>query len=175
MVIHDLHSDEDTQGFKILTKGLETIVEQDLAINYHPYYSNETSNLFYLLRNGRYKTGCYFVITEDDKYLGSAGWNLYQEEIVLCLTRAYFVPDVRHQYLMAQYLLPRIFEQTNQFNKFWITCNDYNKRIYDGLVKLHKGKSAGLYQGWPDVYKKFIPIGSMVVNNTVQYVAEYKR
>ncbi len=175
MVIYELTSDEDTEGFKILKKGLENIAEQDLAINYHPYYSNETSNIFYLLKNGRYNNGCYFVIAENEKYLGSAGWNLYQEDTVLCLTRAYFIPNVRHQYLMATHLLPKIFDQAKQYSKFWITCNDYNKRIYDGLVKLHEGKAAGLYSSWPDVYKKFIPIGSMVVNNTVQYVAEYKR
>lgn len=175
MDIYELHSDEDSPGYRILKQGLSNLPEQDLAVNYHPYFSNEPSNLFYLLKHGRYQTGCYFVIADNDSYLGSAGWNLYQDEIVLCLTRAYFIKNARHRYLMANLILPNILKQTSQYNRFWITCNDYNKRIYDGLVKLNQDGHAGLYDSWPKIYKKFKPIGSMVVNNTVQYVAEYKR
>ena len=175
MLIHELHNDRDCDGFRILKSGLENIAEHDLAINYHPFFSEDPANIFYLLKHGRYQTGCYFVLEQNGKYIGSAGWNLFQDDIVLCLTRAYFSKPARHRYYMAEYLLPKIFEQANQYSTFWITCNDYNKKIYDGLVQLHSGKRAGLYHSWPDVYKKFIPIGSKVVNNSVQYVAEYKR
>lgn len=175
MIIHELHSDVSCNGFKILKQGLEQIQEQDLAVNYHPYFSDDPANIFYLLKNGRYENGCYFVLEDGGKYIGSAGWNLYSDSIVLCLTRAYFLKEFRHRYYMAEYLLPKIFEQTQNFSTFWITCNDYNKRIYDGLIQLHNGKLAGLYDSWPDVYKKFVPIGTRVVNNSVQYVAEYKR
>lgn len=175
MVIYELQSDQECQGLTLLKQGLEKIQEQDLAINYHPHFSNDPANIFYLLKHGRYASGCYFVLEDQGQYIGSAGWNVYNDSIVLCLTRAYFVKEYRHRYYMAEYLLPKIFEQAHTYNTFWITCNDYNKKIYDGLVRLQQNKSSGMYNSWPDVYRKFVPIGSRIVNNSVQYVAEYKR
>lgn len=177
MVIHELHDDQETPGFVLLRQGLEQLPEQNLAINYHPHFAKDTANLFYLLNTGRYSlgSGCYFVLEKEGQYIGSAGWNVYSDSIVLCLTRAYFVKEHRHQYYMAEYLLPKIFEQTKMFNTFWITCNDYNKNIYDGLSRMQSGRSVGLYNSWPNIYKKFVPVGTRLVNNTPQYVAEYKR
>jgi hypothetical protein len=175
MVIHELHDDKECRGIDLLRHGLSNIPEQNLTVNYHPHYSDNPANLFYLLKSERYKSGCYYVLEEDGQYIGSAGWNTYNTDIVLCLTRAYFVKGLRHRYYMAEHLLPKIFEQASAYNTFWITCNDYNKNIYDGLVRMHSGKSAGIFNSWPSIYKKFVPVGSKVVNNSVQYVAEYKR
>jgi len=36
---------------------------------------------------------------------------------------------------------------------------------------MNQGKSIA----WPKDYKKFSPIGTKTVNNTLQYVAEYQR
>lgn len=158
----------------LLKHGLSTINDLDTVKNYHPDHSNTPGNLFYILAEGRYQNGNYFVMEEDGKYVGSAGWNPYGD-VALVLTRAFIPQAERRKYYMATHLLPIMFDQTTAFNKLWITCNDYNITIYDALVRLQNGKSAGLFASWPPIYKKFVPIGKKVVNYTEQYVAEYYR
>lgn len=175
MQIHSINDLSNKHVVSILEAGLENIPEQDLTANYHPFYRENFANLFYLLDNGRYLKGMYYVLEENGQYVGSAGWNHYKTNIALVLTRAYIVQKYRTQYLMAEHFLPRIFSETNSYKKLWITCNDYNRSIYDALVKLSTGQSAGIFNTWPEVYKKFKPIGSMLVNNIPQYIAECKR
>lgn len=174
----NLHSITDLSNkhiISVLEAGLAKISEQDLAQNYHPFYQNESSNLFYLLKQGRYQKGNYYVLEKDGMYVGSAGWNHYTDNTALVLTRAYIVPKYRTKNLMSEYFLPRIFSEASGYEKLWITCNDYNKSIYNGLVKLSKGQSAGWVNTWPEIYKNFKPIGSRLVNNTPQYIAEYQK
>ena len=158
----------------LLKHSLSTINDLDTVKNYHPDYSNTPGNLFYILAEGRYQNGNYFVMEEDGKYVGSAGWNPYGD-VALVLTRAFIPVAERRKYNMAQYLLPVIFEQTLDFKKLWITCNDYNFAIYQALTRLQDGKSAGLFSAWPPIYKKFVPVGKKTVYYTEQYVAEYIR
>lgn len=73
---------------------------------------------------------------------------------------------------MANCLLPLILEQTSSYDRLWITCNEYNRNIYTGLVRLSQGKSL---PHWKSDYKKFVPIGKRTVYYTEQYVAEYKK
>ena len=68
-----------------------------------------------------------------------------------------------------------MFKETMNFNKLWITCNDYNISIYHAISRLNEGKSAGLFDQWPIIYKNFKPIGKKIVNHTEQYVVEYNR
>jgi hypothetical protein len=172
MIIHAITDLSDTATVDFLKDGLskETVNLE----NYHPDFSDNPANLFYILKDGRFKDGNYFVMEEDGKYVGSAGWNPYGD-VALVLTRAFIPVAERRKYNMAHYLLPVIFEQTLNFKKLWITCNDYNFTIYQALTRLHEGKSAGLFSSWPEVYKNFVPIGKKTVNYTEQYVAEYKR
>jgi hypothetical protein len=142
-----------------------------LLTNYHPDYENSPGNLFYILKDGRYKIGNYFIMEEDGKYIGSAGWNPYND-VALVLTRAFVPEEFRGHFNMANYLLPAMFKETTDFNKLWITCNDYNITIYQALTRLSQGK---LSIPWPDIYKNFTPIGKRTVYYTEQYVAEYKR
>lgn len=171
MIIHSINNLSNSNVINFLKHGLEEAVGLE---NYHPDFSNNSANLFYVLKEGRYKQGNYFVMEQDGKYVGSAGWNPY-DEIALILTRAYIPASERRKYNMAHYLLPLIFEQTTNFEKLWITCNDHNFAIYQALTRLHDGKSAGLFSAWPPIYKKFVPVGKKTVNYTEQYVAEYIR
>jgi len=68
-----------------------------------------------------------------------------------------------------------MFNETHNYKKLWITCNDYNISIYNAITRLNNGKSAGLFDQWPSIYKNFKPIGKKVVNSVEQYVLEYKR
>lgn len=172
MIIHSIKDLSDTAIVNFLKAGLSK--ETTNLENYHPDFSDNPANLFYILKDGRFKNGNYFVMEEDGKYAGSAGWNPYGD-VALVLTRAFIPLAERRKYNMAHYLLPVIFEQTVNFEKLWITCNEYNFTIYQALTRLQEGKSAGLFSAWPDIYKKFVPIGKKVVNYTEQYIAEYSR
>lgn len=171
MIVHAINDLSNRSVVDFLKLGLE---EAEGLENYHPDFSNNPANLFYILKEGRYKHGNYFVMEEDGKYVGSAGWNPYGE-VALVLTRAFIPASERRKYNMATHLLPIMFDQTTAYEKLWITCNDHNITIYDALTRLQDGKSAGLFAAWPLIYKKFVPIGKKVVNYTEQYVAEYQK
>jgi hypothetical protein len=112
-------------------------------------------------------------VLEDDngQYVGSAGWSQFTDEISLALVRAYTIPRYRAHFLLGNHILPSILEETENYKKVWLTFNEYNKKIYDVISLMNRGKSIA----WPKDYKKFSPIGTKTVNNTLQYVAEYQR
>jgi hypothetical protein len=174
MKVHAIRDLSNEYVVNLLKDNLKTITRPELIQNYHPDYSTNPSNLFYILNDGRYEIGNYFVMEEDGKYIGSAGWNDY-EDVALLFTRAYILPEHRRKYLLAKYLMPLMFKETEPYDKVWITCNEYNMSIYRGLERLQLDKPAGLFDQWPEIYKKFTPIGIKTIYNTDQYVAEYRR
>lgn len=175
MQIHTINDLSNADAVNILTKGLNNIPEHDLAINYHPQCANNPANLFYILKNNRYKTGNYYILENNGNYIGSAGWNNYTDDIALILTRLYINKEYRTKNFISKYFLPKILEETQTYKKLWITCNDYNKSLYNAFVMLSEGRTVGHSYQWPEVFKIFKPIGSHVVNNVPQYVAEYER
>ena len=175
MIVHQIKDLSNSWVIKLLESGLSKITDERLIKNYHPDYKDQNSNLFFLLNSGRYNNGYYFVIEDDGKYVGSSGWNWYEDDIALLLTRCYMDKSYRFNYLMAEYFMPQMFEQTKQYNRLWITVNGYNKIIYDGLSRMYEGKKVGLFKPWPEIYSRFKPIGIKTVNYTEQYVVEYKR
>jgi hypothetical protein len=161
----------------LLKHSLSEINDPAIIKNYHPDYSNTPGNLFYILSNGRYQSGTYYVVEEGGKYVCSAGWNRYCEdhETALLLTRAYIPNSHRSNYLLSKYLLQLMIGATVQYKKVWITCNEHNRSIYRAFERLHLGNSAGLFNQWPDIYKKFKPIGVKTIYSTQQYVVEYEK
>jgi hypothetical protein len=179
MIIHSVHSlTNNKQAVNLLTSALEQITDNTIIKNYHPDYSNVPGNLFYILEEGRYREdfGKYSVIEEDGEFICSAGWNEYELDtnVALMITRAYVNPKHRTKYYMGHYILPAAIEETSKYDKRWITCNDYNDSIYQWFVRSASGKTSGLFNNWPAIYKKFKPIGKKEVYYTEQYVAEYK-
>jgi hypothetical protein len=174
MEIHAIQDLSNNYVTNLLKNNLKEITKPELIQNYHPDYSETPGNLFNILANGRYDIGNYFVMEEDGKYAGSAGWNEF-EDVVLLFTRAYIPPEKRRNYFLAKHLMPLMLKETRFYDKVWITCNEYNRSIYHGLEKLQAGQPAGLFDQWPEIYKKFVPIGVQKIYNTNQYVAEYRR
>lgn len=174
MKIHTIQDLSDNYVVGLLKDSLKNITKPELVKNYHPDYSDTPGNLFYILGHGRYDIGNYFVMEEDGKYAGSAGWNEF-EDVVLLFTRAYIPVEYRRQYFLATHLMPLMLHETRFYDKVWITCNEYNKSIYHGLERLQAGQPAGLFDQWPEIYKKFVPIGIKQIYNTNQYVAEYHK
>jgi hypothetical protein len=86
-----------------------------------------------------------------------------------------YVPKkFRTNFMIGEHILPIVMNETVNYQRTWVTLNSYNKPMYNAISRMHLGKSSSLTP-WPDIYRKFKPIGQHVVNNTLQYVAEYER
>ncbi len=173
--IYQINDLNDQHVINILQKGIrpDMFKTPDIAKNYLYDHRDLSSNLFYILNNGRYLKGTYFVITDpNDVFLAAAGWNHYTDNIALALTRMIVDPKVRSQYIIGNEIMPMILEQTKNYKKVWITANDYNKTIYTWFERSYQNKSTSIANQWPEVYKKFKPVGQREVNHTLQWVVE---
>ena len=175
MIVHQINDLSNQHVVNLLKEGLTRVDNDNLIKNYHPDYTDYNGNLFYVLNKGRYLKGTYYVLEEDGKYVGSAGWNEYTKDIALLLTRTYLVPEQRQQRLLSTYILKDMINSALNYDKLWITCNGYNMGIYNGFVRLAENKSAGLKNSWPKIFAKFKPIGPKTVYHTEQYVVEYQK
>lgn len=178
MILHAIHNNSNKFVIDLLQVALNKIKNPNLLKNYHPSNKNEPSNIFYILNdsNGRYNRGCYYVLENKGEYVCSAGWNVYDlnKSIALALTRAYVEPKFRTKYYMGEYILPKIIESTRDYKHLYITVDSYNSAIYQWFVRANAGKSPGMFNDWPDIYRKFKPIGKKTIYYTEQYVAEYE-
>jgi hypothetical protein len=178
MVLYELHDSSNEFVLGLLEESFSKITDTNTIKNYHPDYRNESANIFYILNdiNGRYHRGCYYVLENEGEYVCSAGYNEYDldQTIALALTRAYINPKFRAKYFMGEYILPKIIESTMQYKHLYITADSYNSAIYQWFVRAAAGKSPGMFNDWPDIYRKFKPIGKKYIYYTEQYVVEYK-
>jgi hypothetical protein len=176
MIIHEIHDLSNSIVTNLLSKELSKITDETYIKNYHPDYIDTPGNLFCILKQGRYVNGNYYVIEEDKRYICSAGWNEYEldSNIALMLTRLYITPEHRAKYHAGNYILPKALVEVKRYKHVWITCNEYNKAIYHWFDRANKGKRTGLFNDWPDIYRKFVPIGKKDIYYTEQYVAEYQ-
>jgi hypothetical protein len=176
MIIHEIHDLSNTIAIDVLKRGLSKISEELHLKNYHPDFSENTSNLFCILKNKRYIKGKYYVIEEDNNYICSAGWNEYELDpnIALMMTRFYVMPEYRKKYYATSYILPKALEEVKNYKHIWMSMNEYNKSLYTWFDRASQGKLPGLFNYWPDIYRKFYPIGKHDIYYTEQYVVEYR-
>jgi len=174
MKIHTIHDLSNAYVINILQKGFNKITDTNIIANYHPDLSDNPANIFYLLKNGRYKDGAYYVVDDNEKYVCSAGWHPYKPipDVALVLSRMFIAPEMRAKYIVGNSILPIMIQETMSFEKVWGTCNEHNKIMYKWLVRNETQNEIG---NWPDIYKNFKPIGQKIINNTLQYVLEYQR
>ena len=179
MLIHEIHDLSNQYVTDLLKQGLSHIEDVSYITNYHPDYESIPSNLFNTLTAGRYRLGHgkYYVIEDDGIFIASAGWNEYDlnSDVALMLTRMYTIPKFRMNYHIAENILPLALKEARAYPHIWFTCNEYNKKIYDWFVRVEQGKTGALFNDWPDIYRKFKPIGKKTVYYTEQYVAEYQK
>ena len=179
MRLHEIHDASNRVIMNLLEDSFSNITDADIIKNYHPDYKNEPSNIFYILNdvNGRYQRGCYYVLEDNGEYVCSAGYNEYDLDqiIALALTRAYINPKYRAKYYMGEYILPKIIENTTHYKHLYITADSHNSAIYQWFVRANEGKRPAMFQQWPDIYRKFKPIGKKHIYYTEQYVAELDR
>ena len=176
MIIHEINDLSNTHVISLLQKGLSECTES--VQNYHPDHSDNNANLFYVLKNGRYQLnrGKYYVMEESGKYLCSAGWNEYDMEpeldAALVLTRMYVTPAERGKYNIGLHILPRILLEVQQYSHVWITNNAHNYAINEWFKRAASAKRPALFNNWPEIYNRFKPIGSRMIYNVEQQIAE---
>ena len=179
MKIHAIHDLSNLHVINILKKEFNKITDTNIISNYHPDYSDTAGNLFYILQAGRYRLskGKYWVMEENGEYLGSAGWNEYEldTDVALVLTRTYVPKKFRGQYLLANHLLPMMLQETSNYQKTWLTVNEHNDVLYQWFLRSSENKRPALFNNWPQIYKKFYPIGKKDIYYTQQYVLEYTK
>ena len=178
MNIYEINDLSNDKVIDILKYGISIgmLSNPKLHENYLYEYKHNAANLFYRLERGEYKNGTYFVITDNnDNYVASAGWYVYNRNTALVLTRMLVSPPYRTSYIIGEKVLPIMIERTQQYENVWITCNDYNKAIYHWFERANQDKSPSLYNNWPEIYKKFKPIGKRIVNNVDQYVVALEK
>lgn len=173
MLVYKIHDLSDSRVIDILIAGLSDLDQSNE--NYSPLRKDSPANLFYILENGRFRDGAYYVIEEDGKFIAGSGWNQYTSDTALVLVRSYIVPSCRNKFLMAELLLPDMLNDCKDFEHVWITCNKYNKAIYNWFERAAAGKSPTVGSNWPEIYKNFEPIGIKTVNYTEQYVVQLRK
>ena len=174
--IYQITDLKDSEIIQILKNGIhrDMFSSDQLAVNYLYEYRETPGNLFYILNQGRYKTGSYFVVTDNNRYIASAGWNHYNEDTALLLTRMLVIPKYRGSYILAKTILQTMIDQSANYKNQWITFNEYNLTLYKWFERVEQGKRGALFNNWPEIYARFKPIGQREINHTLQYVVELK-
>ena len=175
--VYEISDVSNEKVIDILKSGItsDMFATEDIAKNYLYTHHNDPANLFFILKNGRYQGGSYFVVTDhNDTYLASAGWNHYSDNIALLLTRMLVIPKLRGSYILARTVLQTMIDQSTNYNCRWITFNDYNITLYKWFERVDQGKSGALFNSWPKIYSRFSPIGQHQVNHVLQYVVQLK-
>lgn len=178
MNIYKINDLSDKHVIEILSTSIhkEMFHNDALLKNYLYEFRTEPGNLFNILDKGRYKSGNYFVVTDDDdQFVASAGWNEYDKDTVLLLTRMLVNPTHRTSYVLGLKVLPLMIEETSEYKNIWMSVNEYNQGLYKWFVRKQQGKSTGLYSDWPKIYEQFEPIGQKEIYNTKQYVVQLKK
>lgn len=177
MIVHEIHDLSNGYVIELLKSGFSQIADGKIIKNYHPEYSSENSNIFFILGKGRYKKGQgkYYVVEDQGKYVCSAGWNEYDSVTALALTRMYTAPEYRGNYFVEKFILTSSLVETEHYEKVWLTVNEYNRVIYSWFERAQQGRATALFNDWPDTYKLFYPIGKKIIYNTSQYVMELRR
>lgn len=178
MKLYCIQDSSNRYVMSLLEDSFFRITDSNFIENYHPDFSSNPSNIFYILndKKGRYRKGSYYVLENNGEFICSAGWNEYElnSNVALALTRAYVEPKHRTKYYMGKYILPKIIENTRQYRHLYITADSFNSSIYQWFVRADEGKSPGMFNDWPDIYRKFKPIGKQTIYYIEQYVAEYQ-
>jgi hypothetical protein len=179
MNIYEIHDMSNDAIISMLKTEFSLITNIDILKNYHPDFYNFPENIFFILKNGRYRPqhGKYYVVEDAGEYICSAGWNEYEVEptIALLLTRMYVNIKHRAKYIAGNIILPLILDETLRYDRCWITSNKHNNAIYTWFNRIANGKGPALGSSCPEIYKQFIPIGLREVYYTQQDVVELKR
>jgi hypothetical protein len=167
--------DSNVEAMRILSDGLSFESEDEYFLkNYHPCHAELNSNLFWLLHQGRFKTGSYDIIVDsNNRYVGSAGW-YHHENVIIAMSRTYLSKEYRGRHVLANNLLPDVINFANKNNfPVWMTFNQKNKNIYNEFCRVSETKNPRSSSLWPNCFLLFHPIGVWRVNSMDQYIVQY--
>ena len=119
----------------------------------------------------------FSLLYDNNKLIGFAGAYKHTNDILICLIRAYTRKKYRSKTLLGTYILPEEIKFAKEIGceKAWLTFNDYNKDIYNMLKRVSKGKGVILGTKTPNIFKQATFYEEpMIIQNTMQYVVEFK-
>jgi hypothetical protein len=174
MIIHSINDLSNKSVIKLLSDGVSSIKDELLIKNYHPKYHGYPGNLFTILEEHRYKKdfGTYYVIEDNNQYVCSAGWNVYnlQSDVALVLTRMYVNPKMRGNFFIGNNILPLCLKEVlPKFNNIWVSVNKNHRKMLAWVDR------ARYQSNVPDLYKKFSYIGLKEIYYTEQHVYAYMK
>jgi GNAT superfamily N-acetyltransferase len=139
--------------------------------NYSLDWKCRPASLLNQLFAGKYhRPNDYIFLIENEELIAGAGFYRYTEDVALCMTRLFVLPEYKHQGRAAQLLAYQLdLMRSLGCKKAWITFNDYNKPLYDAFVQDRDGFRMKMF---PDLWREFTPIGKRVINNVEQYCCE---
>ena len=134
--------------------------------------------LHIILKKDRFKegNGMLSLLYDNNKLISFAGAYKHTDNILICLVRAYTRKKYKSKTLLGTYILPEEIKFAKEIGceKAWLTFNDYNKTIYDGLKRVSKGKGVILGTKTPNIYKQATFYEEpLIIQNTMQYVVEF--
>lgn len=178
MKIYEINDLSNDKVINILKNGItkELFKKAQLYENYLYSYKDNPANLFYGLEKGHYRIGAYYVLVdEDNNYIASAGWNEMNAMTALLLTRMVVSIPYKTSGILGHNILPIMIEKTMSYKRVWMTCNEYNVSIQKWFMRNQEGKSLSISKSWPEIYKRFEPIGQHTVNSRKQFVFQLKK
>lgn len=145
MIVHSFKFD-DLEGDLLKIKGYfeaaldknPKIKESPAIVNYQ--FDNNPASLERLVRDGKFKTGEYLVVTDDDDQLMVASGYYRHNGLVMAGVRFLMAPPNYQQKklpLFSGLMLPAILERTpNEPHVF--TFNEYNTRLMEHIFVVAK-------------------------------------
>ena len=94
------------------------------------------SSLLRIIQNRFNNNGVFSLLYDKNKLIGFAGAYKHTNDILICLVRTYIIKQYRGRNILANILSYQIkYANQNNYKLVWITFNDYNKNIYDMILK----------------------------------------
>lgn len=132
--------------------------------------ADDGRTLLHAYTHGRFKTGDYVFLVEEDELVAGAGFYEYDQDTAICMSRLYVFPKFRREGkagIIVEYQLEQL--AASHCSRALITFNTYNKGFYDAFVKDIEGYRMKMF---PSIWKRFHPIGLQHINNVDQYCCE---
>tara|TARA_B100001971_G_C17936355_1_gene405372 strand:+ start:74 stop:658 length:585 start_codon:yes stop_codon:yes gene_type:complete len=132
--------------------------------------------LHIILKKDRFKegNGMLSLLYDNNKLIGFAGAYKHTDNILICLVRAFIIKQYRGKNVLANILSHQLtYAKQNNYKCGWLTFNDYNKYLYDMIVRFNKGQVVTLGSKTDNIYKQAIIYKDPIeIQNTMQYVIE---
>ena len=182
--LNDLSNQEYVDRLKDTLASIPIKEYKGGEVNYLYAYKDTSGNLFRILDEGRFKSGAYYLITDnEDNFVVGTGWHMYQHEeegeVAILCSRSILATKYRNTTIFPTTIQPPIIEQIKlkkPSGKIWQTFNGRTARLIN--IILHPKYLDPTHKAHDPLYwktgAKFNYIGKRTVFYTEQEVIEFQ-